>query len=57
MMKVAIVLNKYFSLVKVLYHGVVLERGWSEIDEWLANMSQSDTKAKLVETVRVFKSH
>ncbi len=57
MMKVAIVLNKYFSLVKVLYHGVVLEWGWSEIDEWLANMSQSDTKAKLVETVRVFKSH
>jgi hypothetical protein len=57
MMKVAIVLNKYFSLVKVLYHRVVLERGWSEIDEWLANMSQSDTKAKLVETVRVFKSH
>jgi hypothetical protein len=57
MMKVAIVLNKYFSLVKVLYHGVVLEWGWSEIDEWLANMGKSDIKAKLVETVRVFKSH
>ncbi len=39
------------------YRGVVLDCGWSEIDEWLANMNQSDTKAKLIEAVGVFKSH
>ncbi len=39
------------------YHGVVLDWGWNEIDEWIESMSESDTKAKLIEAVGVFKSH
>jgi len=30
---------------------------WGMIDKWIESMSESDTKAKLIEAVGVFKSH